>query len=225
MGSYKFGKQAVAAKEQSRTRTMWKVAFITLLLLIPFVIYIVLTTLPPNPVMGKTIDKGVFDPFTTIKTDWFSFRVEKTWQAVPELTKENQVYSYREMQGANPQGLLRIYVNSTPVGTESYFSRVVPVVIKEGRTIDAKDMQPDCSDSTKDKSLQGYIVSQSNTKFLCWAGVSLIYAVAGEIGDDSTITMTRENGTTANYVLTYRNLAFSANESSFSKVLETFKSL
>ena len=226
MGSYKYGKQAVASKEQSRVRTWWRVSAITLLLMIPFVIYIVVTTLPPSPVTGRTIDKGSYDPFTVVKTSWFSFKVEKTWQSVPELTKENEVYTYREMQGPNPQGLMQIYINSQPKANEAYFSRVVPVSVEQGNSFFPKSMQPDCTSTTTDKLVQNsFPTTQAGTSFICWAGSSILYAVAGEVGGDTSITMKRQDGSTANYTITYRNLAFLADENTFPRVLSTFKAL
>ena len=226
MGSYRYGKQAVASKQQSSVRTFWKVTSITILLLVPVVVYIVLTTLPPSPVTGKTIDKGTFDPFTTVKTEWFSFKVEKTWQSVPELTKNDKVYTYREMQGPNPQGLLQIFINNSPKSTENYFTHVVPVSVKDGRSFLAKDLQPDCSTNNSNKLAQNFItMTQADTTFLCWIGSPIFYAVAGEIGGNSTIKMKREDGSEAEYIITYRNLAFIPSESTFPKVLDTFKSL
>jgi len=225
MGSYRYGKQAVASKEQSGARTFRRVTFFTILLIVPIVVYIIFSTLPPSPVTGKTIDKGTFDPFTTVKTDWFSFRVEKTWQSVPELTTEGKVYTYREMQGANPQGLMQIYINGEPRANENFYSRVVPVSVKDDNALLSKQMQPDCSADNPNKQIQNYRTTQAETSFLCWAGGPVLYAVAGEIGDDTAIAMKRLDGSSANYTLTYRNLAFSSNESTFSKVLATFKSL
>lgn len=225
MGSYRYGKAAVASKEQSKARTFWRVSLITVILLVPIAIYIVLTTLPPSPVTGKTIDRGVFDPYTIIKTDWFSFKIEKTWQTVPELTTEGKLYTYREMQGANPQGLLQIYINSEPRANENFYSRVVPVTVKDGNSLDAKEMQPDCSADNPNKQVQNYRTTQADTSFLCWAGGPVLYAVAGQVGGTSYLDMKRQDGTAVRYTITYRNLAFGENEASFPKVLDTFKSL
>jgi hypothetical protein len=225
MGKYKFGRSAVITKDQSNARTVWRVIGITILLLVPVAIYIILTTLPPSPVTGKTIDKGVYDPYTTIKTDWFSFRVEKTWQSVPELSHEGQVYVYREMQGANPQGLMSVYINSEPSGYENFYSRVVPVTVKDGSKLLSKDMQPDCTGDFRDKSVQNFTTTQAETTFLCWAGSPLLYAVAGEVGGNSKLAMKRLDGSDIRFTITYRNLAFSANEATFPKVLSSFKAL
>jgi hypothetical protein len=225
MGSYKFGKQAVASKEQSSTRTFWKVVSITLILLIPPIIYIVLTTLPPSPVTGRTIDKGTFDPYATIKTDWFSFRVEKTWQSVPELTKEGVVYTYREMQGPNPQGLLRIYINDHTGVSDIAYSRVVPITVQDGTTIIPKDMQPDCTTTAPSKYVNEFITKQGDASFKCWPGTSVLYSVAAEIGGDPKIHMKRLNSDPITYTISYRNLAFSENTDSFPRLLKTFKSL
>jgi hypothetical protein len=89
----------------------------------------------------------------------------------------------------------------------------------------AKDMLPDCTDQSKDKRLASYEVTQGEVSFNCWPGTSLLYAVAGEEGGDSSITMTRADGTTANYIITYRNLAFSPNDSTLTRILGSFKSL
>ncbi|MCA9347668.1 hypothetical protein KC930_03775 [Candidatus Saccharibacteria bacterium] len=225
MGKYRYGRPATSAREQSTSRTIWRVSLITLALMVPIIIYIVISTLPPAPVTGKTIDKGSFDPNTTIKTNWFSFRVAKTWQAVPELTKEDSLYTYREMQGPNPQGLLQIYINRKPVSSEAYFSRVVPVTIIDGNSFEVGDLQPDCTTTTTDKNTQNFMANQANTLFPCWAGSPQLYIVAGEVGDDNYLTMSHGDGGSAQYMITYRNLAFIENDSTFSSVLKSFKSL
>jgi hypothetical protein len=201
------------------------VALGTVLLLVPAIIYIIVTTLPPNPVTGRTIDKGFFDPFTTIETDWFSFRVEKTWVAVPEITIEGKQYFYREMQGANPQGLLGIFINTRPIGSEDFYTRVVPVTLaSDTTTVDALAMQPHCDTATKEKFTQNHPATQADAAFTCWAGGAVLYAVASEIRGDDNLSMRRRDGSTATYVITYRNLAFIPNETTFSRVLNTFSS-
>ena len=225
MSRYRFGRQGVASQsEKSNTRTFIKAAIVTVILLIPAVIYVIYTTLPPSPVTGKTIDKGFFDPFTTIETDWFSFRVEKTWQEVTELMVKDKVYVYREMQGSNPQGILTIYINSTPAGYEDFFTRMVPVTVKEDGSLMAQDMQPHCDTLTNPVATTNRIVTQADASFMCWAGGRVMYAVASEVGGDTAITMKRTNGETANYMITYRNLAFTENDTTMTRVLNTFKS-
>jgi hypothetical protein len=129
------------------------------------------------------------------------------------------------MQGANPQGLLQIYINSEPRANENFYSRVVPVTVKDGNSLDAKEMQPDCSADNPNKQVQNYRTTQADTSFLCWAGGPVLYAVAGQVGGTSYLDMKRQDGTAVRYTITYRNLAFGENEASFPKVLDTFKSL
>jgi hypothetical protein len=226
MSSYKFGKQNTSSKDdRSRFRLWTKVFIITALILVPVIVYVIVTTLPPSPVTGKTIEKGKFDPYTTVTTDWFSFRVENTWEEVPDITVKDQVYVYREKQGANPQGLLSIYVNSAPKGFEDFFTRVVPITLKEdGASINSLPMQPHCDEAVTPVVQQNHMVTQGDTTFYCWAGGRVLYAIAGEVGDDTKLELKREDGSTATYTITYRNLAFSPNEGTFPKVLATFKS-
>jgi hypothetical protein len=223
MSNYRVGKPAVTAKEQSKFKTFFRVFSITIALLTPAVAYIIWTSLPPNPVTGRTVDKGFFDPFKTIETDYFSFRVEKTWEEVSELIIPGSMYTYREMQGKNPQGLLQIFINSSPRGSESYYTHVVPIVVKDGQFDNVHEMEPDCNTTNTNKLVQNFMVTQGETTFLCWAGSSQLYSIAGEVGGDDKITLRRANGTTAEYAITYRNLAFTPNDASFARVLRTFK--
>lgn len=225
MSRYRYGKQGNASQsEKSRFRTFVKVLFITILLLVPFAAYIIITSLPPSPVTGKTVDKGYYDPYSTIKSDWFSFRVEQTWEEISEITVKDKVYFYREMQGKNQQGLLVIYVNSRPEGFESFYTNVVPVVIKDENSLESDEMQPHCDSATTPTVQNNYEATQANTTFTCWAGGPVMYAVAGEINGGVKLKMKRENGDYAEYTIAYRNLAFTPNTTTFSKVLSTFKS-
>ena len=225
MSSYRFEKQGTATRsDKSRIKTSVTVLFVTLVLLVPVAIYVVYTTLPPNPVTGKTVDKGYFDPFTTVETDWFSFRIEKTWVTVDDLTIKDKRYVYREMQGANPQGLLTIFVNSRPVGAEDFYTRVLPVTISEKTSLLPMVLQPNCNTLKDQAGTSNHTVSQEGASFVCWAGGTTLYAVASEVNGDDTLTMQRRDGSTANYVITYRNLAFTENETTFQTVMKTFKS-
>lgn len=225
MSSYRFGKQGTAtATDSSKFKTFIKVTFFTLLLLVPVIIYVIVTTLPPSPVTGRTVDKGYFDPYTTISTEWFSFRVEKTWQEVPDITTKDKVYFYREMQGSNQQGLLAVYVNSEPMGSESFYSNVVPVEISDGSSLIADEMQPHCDTASNPVVKDNHIATMAGTSFVCWAGGPILHIVAGEVGGSEKLTMKRENGDTAIYTISYTNLAFTPNTSTFSRVLNTFKS-
>ena len=228
MSRYRIGRQnSASSSDSSRFKLFIRVTFFTIILLVPVIIYVIITTLPPSPVTGRTVDRGYFDPYSTIKTEWFSFRVEKTWQEVPDITVKDKVYYYREMQGANPQGLLAVHVNgSYPVVSESYYSNAVPVKLSDDvSSLFPDDLLPHCDTVNNPKVTVNHTTTQGDTTFTCWAGTPLLYAVAGEIGGNEKLMLKRTDGTTAQYVITYRNLAFSPNPNTFTNVLSTFKSL
>ncbi len=187
MSRYKLGKPgSTVQNSQNRGRVFVRSFFIALILLIPVAIYIIWTTRQPDPVTGRTIDKGYFDPFTTIETEYFSFRVEKTWEAVPEITKEGKVYFYREMQAANPQGLLAIFINSRPVGSEDFYSNVLPVSVVDGHQLNATKIEEHCDKAANPVIAVNHRAEQGGASFTCWAGAMVMYAVASEIdGDDN----------------------------------------
>ena len=58
---------------------------------------------------------------------------------------------------------------------------------------------------------------------MCWTGGTNFYAVTGEVGGNSSIEMTRTDGSKAKYLITYVNNAFSPTEGSFAEVLKNFE--
>lgn len=228
MPLYRFGKHIRSgdSAEQTTKRFYTKIFIFTMIAFVPFIVYIYLTIQPPSPVTGKTINKGFYDPFQTFSTDWFTFRVDKGWEEVPELTKPDSIYTYRQKNGQNPQGLFRIYVNNNDiVGGDNHFTNVLPVRVNKGNELLAQALEPDCT-SVLPPNNKALIqdVSMANTTFKCWPGTGLLYAVAGEIGGGSIIGMKRANGDDVKFIITYRNLGFTPSESTFTQVLSTFKS-
>lgn len=228
MSRYKFGKSVDRSNSdvESKRGLYIHVAVFTCLVFLPFFAYIYFTIKDPQPVMGKTIDKGFYSPFLTFESDWFTFRTNPGWEEVKELTKQDKVYVYRQKVGSNPQGLLSIYVgdNSVP-GFESYFSRVLPIKARDDRSLEIAPLQPHCNEVIpKEFKGNALTVTQGETSFSCWVGGTILYAVAGQVGGTSALKLKRADGAVADYIITYRNLAFSPSESSFETVMKTFKS-
>ena len=227
MPLYRFGKHIRVGDGGAQTskRLYTKVIAWTLVAFIPLIVYIYFSIQPPAPVAGKTINKGYFDPYKTWTTDWFTFRTDSSWEEVPEITKPNQIYTYRQKNGGNPQGLFQIYVENTPLsGAESYFSNVLPIEISAEGVLKPGSIQPKCDDLiAKGKTLFPQDVKQADVTFNCWPGTTQFYAVAGQVGGTSTMQIKRPNGEIAPYIITYRNLGFYSSESTFVQVMSTFK--
>jgi hypothetical protein len=203
------------------------VALWTAVLCIPIVLYILFSIKRPTPITGKTFDRGYYNPYITFETDWFMFRTDKNWEEVDELTTPDQVYTYRQKVGANPQGLLRIYVAGTDAAAhENFYTFVQPVALSEdGKTFDVRLLQEDCDAAVPKGNVTNSVrVSQGDTSFNCWIGGSVFYAVVGQVGGNERVKMKRTDGSSAEYIITYRNLAFTASESTLGTVLKTFTS-
>jgi len=227
MARYQLGK-ALRESPQRKHKNTWmtfRVVFFTIILLVPVIIYIIVTTLPPSPVTGKTIDKGFFDPYLTFETEWFTFRTAKNWEAVPELSKADQYYTYREKNGANPQGLLQIFVGGTkPPVTDSFYTNVVPVTVNDV-DLDVGEIADDCSTLLpKTGNINNTVVNQEDVSFTCWANGTIDYVVAGQKGGTHELQMTRRDGSKGTYIISYRNLAFTPGLEVFPTVLRTFQS-
>lgn len=209
----------------TRSKTVFKVTLATLLILIPVAIYIIISTFPPNPVTGKSIDKGKFDPTVTFTTDWFTFTTPKTWEEAANLHIKDKVYVYRENNGGENLGLLRIYINTEPLTYQNYYTRVLPVNIESDKKLKPTSLEPHCNIALAPGQNKGTptIVSQGEVSFLCWTDGTNLYAVAGEIGGTSSIELTRKNGERARYTITYVNNAFTPSEGSFAQALQSFE--
>lgn len=226
MSNYKYGRSGNKTSEKfEKSQTTIKVIIGTLLALVPLVVYIVISTLPPSPTSGKSIDKGRFDPSITFTTDWFTFTAPKKWEEVASLHIKDKMYVYRETNGGEYIGLLKIYINTEPFSYQNYFTRVLPVEVVDKKAIKPTSLEPHCNAALLPGQNLGTptFVTQADVTFFCWTDGTNLYAVAGEIGGTSTIKLTRANGETANYVAVYTNTAFTPSESSFAEAMQSFE--
>ena len=226
MARYRYGRSGNTTSDKlEKSRTAIKVTILTLLLLVPAVIYVIISTLPPSPVTGKSIDKGKFDPTVTFTTDWFTFTAPKSWEEASNLHIKDKVYVYRENNGGETIGLMKIYVNSEVVGYQNYYTRVLPVTIEDGSKVKPTSLQPHCSSVLTKEQNKGapLVLTQAEVNFLCWVDGTNLYAVAGEIKGTSTLQLKRSNGETAKYIITYLNNAFTPSEGSFEQAIQSFE--
>jgi hypothetical protein len=226
MARYRYGWTAnTSSAKLEKSRMAIKVTALTLIVLIPAVIYVIISTLPPNPVSGKSIDKGKFDPTITFTTDWFSFVTPKSWEEATNLHIKDKMYVYRENNGGENLGLMKIFVNSDVVSYQNYYTRVLPVKVENGSKLVPRSLEPHCNTVLGPGQNKGVptIVTQAEVNFLCWVDGTNLYAVAGEIGGSSTLNLKRRNGETARYIITYVNNAFTPSEGSFEQALQSFE--
>jgi hypothetical protein len=228
MSYYRFGKSTDRSNTdaESKRGLYIKVAVLTALAFVPVILFIYLTIKPPVPISGKTVDKGYFSPYITFETDWFTFRTDKNWEEVKELTTKDQIYTYRQKIGQNPQGLLVVYVGKVEVaGYENFYTRVQPVTVSEGKPLAVDPIEKHCDEAVPKGFVGNSVqVTQGKASFLCWVGGTVFYAVAGQVDGTTVLPMKRTDGSVGNYTITYRNLAFSPSENTFESVLKTFKS-
>ena len=226
MARYRYGRTANTSSDKlEKSRMAFKVTILTLLVLVPAVIYVIISTLPPSPVTGKSIDKGKFDPTTTFTTDWFTFVTPKSWEEVASQHIKDKMYVYRQNNGGENLGLMKIFVNSEVVSYQNYYTRVLPVTIEDGSKIVPTSLEPHCNTVLGPGQNKGVptMVTQAKVNFLCWVDGTNLYAVAGEIDGTSTLSLKRTNGATARYIITYVNNAFTPSEGSFEEALQSFE--
>lgn len=225
MSRYKHGRSGTGSSSKAeKSKTAFKVSTITAILLIPAIIYIIISTLPPNPVTGKSVDKEKFDPTITFTTDWFTFIAPNRWEEAADQHVKDKVYVYREKNGGEYLGLLRVFVNNSPVNFQDMYTNVLPVRVQEGNKIIPGELQPHCSEQTLSKQRTGdpFPIVQGEVSFICWVDNENLIATAGEIGGGTAIKLRRDNGTIADYRIVYANTAFSPSEQSFAQVLKSF---
>jgi hypothetical protein len=222
---YKYGRSGTGTSSKAeKSKTAFRVSTITAILLIPAIIYIIISTLPPNPVTGKSVDKERFDPTITFTTDWFTFTAPNRWEEAADQHVKDKVYVYREKNGGEYLGLLRIFVNNSPVNFQDMYTRVLPIRVEDGNTLKPSELQPHCSEQTLSKQRIGdpFPIVQGEVSFTCWVDNENLIATAGEIGGGTAIKLRRENGSVAEYRMVYSNTAFTPSESSFEQVLKAF---
>lgn len=225
MAKYKYGKGNISSQDKTeKSKTIFKVAVVTLLLLVPAVVYIVLSVLPPNPVTGRSIDRGLYNPNITFTTDWFEFEAPNRWEELTAQHIPDKMYVFREKNGGELLALLKVFVNDSPVPFQDYYTNVLPVEIVDGNRLRPKSLEPHCSEATPQKEMKGtpLDVSQGGTTFTCWVDNKNFIAVAGEIGGTDSFKLRRENGESASYKIIYQNTAFSPSRGSFEEVMRSF---
>jgi hypothetical protein len=225
MSRYKYGRSGNSTSDKAeKSKTAFKVTMVTAFLLVPIIIYIIISTLPPNPVTGRSIDKGRFDPTVTFTTDWFTFNAPNKWEEAADLHIKDKVYVYRERSGGEYQGLMHVYINGAPINYQDYYTRVLPVIIRDGNSIDPQELSSDCSEVVPGGQKKGNPVPvvQLEVSFTCWVDHNNLYATVGEVGGTAALSLRRENGDLATYKITYQNTAFTPSESSFEEAIKSF---
>ena len=160
------------------------------------------------------------------RTEYFQFQADNNWKEIPNETTKGR-YVYRSYKGPLVEHDIVIEVNSSKDEALPNIrtNHVMPVEIDStgkfniisGAGEHCKVLLP------KGTPNLGLIVTQKQVTFPCSPDSVLYEAKLGVVGGTTKMQMPRPDGTRATYVITYRNLKFTPDDSMLRNIVETFQ--
>jgi hypothetical protein len=176
---------------------------------------------------GQPTSRGettINDPFKTFKTDYFTFKTDKTWQFVPEESSAN-TFVYRSIKKGLVQRDLTVYVNNLP---SNLLLTAVLSADAGKNSFKIRQMSGHCRKALPDNYLKTTRnpaeVTIDGVSFTCQADNDQTIIGTGLSGNGLSTVLNRGNGATAGYLLLYHDLEFTPKPSIFRDIVEGFKS-
>ena len=164
-----------------------------------------------------------YQPFKTFTSPYFTFQTDKNWQAMPAEYTAN-IYVYRAFRNNLVERDLTVYVNTLPVNL--MLTYILPVQVT-GNKLSASDISQHCRNylpaSYLASSRNPTSVTVETVNFTCQTDGTSVTIGTGTKGGSYQTTMTRKNGTSAQYFLLYHDLTFSSRPEIFKTITESFK--
>jgi hypothetical protein len=177
-----------------------------------------------KPATGGLSHQNVAGP-QTFRNQYFEFSDTNKWVYAPNDSTANKL-TYLLYQQGLPVHSLTVYVNQTPLQNDLAVTRVLPVQIVGASSFSVGTMSDPCSSLYKPTDLKRIkLVSLSATSFLCVPDSPQYSAVIGQTGGDYNLSLKRSNGSTAHYIIIYRNLSVDPDPTAFLNIMKTFKAL
>lgn len=160
------------------------------------------------------------------KSDYFQFSDPTDNWVFDSADSSAHKFVYARYHGKEPQHLLTVYVNQQPIPLNLAVSRVLPVTVSNGNQLHSQAVSEPCGKSYKVGELLSIHNLQINgTTMLCQPDAGAYTVVMAKIGGDYNLDLTRQNGSSARYVVVYQNLMFTPSPAAIVHIGNTFKAL
>lgn len=156
------------------------------------------------------------------RTPYFQFQTGNTWAEDAKETSGTK-FVYRSYKGPLIEHDLTIYVNPSVQDFDS--TRVQPVITKQDGTFDpAEGISEHCDtflpDGQKDRA---QVITYKDVTFLCDADDTIYDVLVGNAGGTPLMDLIRPDGSTASYVIQYRDLTAEPSGRELKEIVRSFQ--
>lgn len=161
----------------------------------------------------------------TFKNNDFQFKDSANWVLVPKESSANK-YTYYQYRGQQLEHQLIVYVNQVPIPLYLATARVLPVRIMNNDSFDVLNVSEPCGKSYGPGKLRDVKeISIDNALMLCDPETPQYTVVLSESGADYIISLKKSNGTTIQFVITYKNQKLEPNGDTLKNIASSFKAI
>src|SRR3990167_509698 len=155
-------------------------------------------------------------------TNFFQFQTDKYWKYITNDSTPNK-YVYRRTNGKIIYSDMTVYVNSIPSDMQA--TRLLPVDYDEtSKMLKAQELTDHCRaniPAAERDRIGEKEITLKDVKFLCDVDGTLVTEIAGKINDTPRMKLPRTDGSTAEYIIYYRDLRAIPLNSEFMDIINT----
>lgn len=202
--------------------------FVGLLISSPIIVAILFFTVPffikqETPAVTSNVQTSVQAPSIKIfRTPYFQFQAGKTWSEDAKETSANK-YVYRSYRGPLIDHDLTIYIN--PPSQVLNATRIQPVEPQADGTFKVPEgISTHCQTALPEaEKKQEVSVTFKGVTFVCDGDDTLFDVLVGKVNGTPLMELIRPDGSTANYIIVYRDLTAEATGRELKEIVESFQ--
>ena len=160
------------------------------------------------------------------RTEFFQFQADSTWKEIPNESTKGY-YVYRSFKGPLVEHDLVVEVNNPKEEAlpNVRTNRVMPVEVDStGKFNIVAGAGEHCKTQLpKDTPNMPLRVTQKQVSFVCTPDSVLYEVKLGVVGGSTKMQLPRPDGSRATYVVTYRNLKFTPDDTLLRNIVDTFQ--
>lgn len=161
----------------------------------------------------------------TFKNGFFQFTDYGKWVHNQDESTSNKMVYYK-YRGVLVEHQITVYINKVPEPAELAVSRVLPVRVVNGNSLDAAGVSATCDkfyDSVQRTQIKQVLVGGAN--IMCDPNSTDYSVILSEIGGDWIINLRRFSGANIQFAVIYRNLTANPEPYTIKNVAASFQAL
>lgn len=204
-----------------------KIIIITILVFVLAVIIVLIdswregrqATTPADPSQETS---ATFQPsFQVFTSDYFQFQAGRDWKHIANESS-NTRFVYRSFRGALVERNMTVAIN--PTTSPEPTTRVLPVQLSLDNQLLPKQVSKHCRQSLPGNGpLLPQAAEMGGVRFLCNPDGTDYSVQVGMIGGSAPMLITRPNGQSATYSVTYQDVTAHPNDKELQEILKTFQ--